>query len=287
MSAVTPLMHPNINSKRTEPCGLPSLRRTPLTSNQPSLSEFTLYFQPIVDASSGQVVAAEALLRHQDTAGTVKTPGELPFTLEAYAHDLSLVRWLVYRAQSAQTYLAASGIHVGIHLNVQGPELLHPDFAHLVAAAVQNQRSAGLAPLHFELVESSALLDLRSAAGAMRECMQMGMEFSLDDFGTCYSALEHMRRLPAPTVKIDRSFVIDALREPGDMQFVKSLIAFCHASGKKVVCEGVCEAALGEVLRAVGADYLQGYAISKPISLLDFQDWYHVASTCQSWWEVQ
>ncbi len=252
----------------------------------PSLPNgLALWYQPIVDVRTGRVCVAEALLRRVLPLGGICTPTPWLSEVAAQGTGLALLCWLLQQSARAHALLATHGVRMEIHLNVCAAEVLHPQFVPLMAHASGYMRAAGWPMPHLELVESTALPDVDAVAAAMHACLEYGVGFSLDDFGTAYSSLEHLYRLPAQVVKVDRQFVSGP--RAGDSQrlrFVEALIDFLHASGKTVVCEGVNSVDFGESLCRVGSDRLQGYAIAKPMSLLELKEWVLATHVEDLWW---
>lgn len=253
------------------------------------LDGLALWYQPIVDTRSAKVCAVEALLRQASPHdGGVCTPMHWLSNIPGISSDLVLLRWLLQQTAVAHALLATYGVRLDIHLNVCAAEMLHPQFLPLMAHASEYMRAARWPMPHLELVESSALEDVDAVAAAMHACQAYGVHFSLDDFGTAYSTLEHLYLLPAQMVKVDRQFVSGPRVGNNDrLRFVEALIAFLHASDKTVVCEGVGSVDCGASLCQAGSDCLQGYAIARPMPLLGLKDWLLATREEDLWWNRQ
>jgi EAL domain-containing protein (putative c-di-GMP-specific phosphodiesterase class I) len=142
-------------------------------------------------------------------------------------------------------------------------ELLLPG----TADAVRSELLAhGLPPrtLTLEITETALMLDLERAAESLREIRALGVQISLDDFGTAYSSLCWLRKLPIDKVKIDRSFVSGMARDPQDLAIVKSIIDLAKAFRHDVVAEGVETVEQLRMLRELGVDHAQGFLFAQP-----------------------
>ncbi len=115
--------------------------------------------------------------------------------------------------------------------------------------------------------------DSIETADILRQLDQSGIRLSVDDFGTGYSALSYLKSYPFDTLKIDKSFVQDVMKEQEDASLVKAIINMAHSLGLRVIAEGVEEEAQTHFLQHEGCDYSQGYFYSRPIPENEFQDW--------------
>ena len=103
--------------------------------------------------------------------------------------------------------------------------------------------------------------------------MDLGASIALDDFGTGYSSLTYLRRIPATTLKIDRSFVIDMIEDANDLKIVDGILKIAQALGKEVIAEGVETLDHGKELLRLGGELAQGYAIARPMPADEMLDW--------------
>jgi EAL domain-containing protein (putative c-di-GMP-specific phosphodiesterase class I) len=133
-----------------------------------------------------------------------------------------------------------------------------------VASALQE---SGLAPqrLHLEITETAVMGDEIQTSALLARLRATGVKIWLDDFGTGFSGLSHLRRVPVDGVKIDRSFVADVLRDPDDLALTSAIIAMAHSLGITVVAEGVENEGQFAVLRERGCDHAQGYWLGRPM----------------------
>jgi diguanylate cyclase (GGDEF)-like protein len=219
------------------------------------LNQFRLVFQPIVNIASGEIVAAEALLRwtHPDR-GPVSPAVFIPIAERTgFIHDLGL--WVIDAACRTAAKLPRA---IRIAVNVSAVQLRDPRFAE---RALQLIADAGLAPDQFEIeiTETALLSDDRTTHASIRRLAAAGVGVSLDDFGAGYSSLNHLLRLPLDRVKIDRCFVTDVLHRRDCAAIVRGLIGMVADLGLKTVGEGVEDAAHLDWLRRNGCTEAQGF----------------------------
>lgn len=111
-------------------------------------------------------------------------------------------------------------------------------------------------------------------ADLLGQLRQLGVTIAIDDFGTGYSSLAYLRQLPIDTLKIDRSFVMDADRNEEDAQIVRTILALGHSLNLNVVAEGIESKQQAELLRSLGCQIAQGYFFAKPLTVADFDSWW-------------
>jgi len=157
-------------------------------------------------------------------------------------------------------------------VNVSPSSLFHPEFSLMVDSALSIW---DMAPqrLIIEITESVLMADPQACIRILSEMRTKGIRVSIDDFGTGYSSLAYFKTIPADELKIDRSFVLNMLESASDASIVELVIDLAHKFGLKVVAEGVENEALQRVLEGLGCDLVQGYHLSRPMSLEDLQRW--------------
>jgi len=132
-----------------------------------------------------------------------------------------------------------------------------------------------------EVTESALMHDPEGAITLLKRITSLGINLSIDDFGTGFSSLAYLRRMPISALKIDRVFVMDMLANPQDEIIVRSTIGLAHNLGIKVIAEGVENAETQQALADMGCDQIQGYHLSKPKPWGELADWladFHQAS---------
>ena len=234
--------------------------------------ELSLAYQPVFRVSDNALVGAEALLRWRhpehgtiapsvfidvaEQSGLIETLG--PQVLRAACEDA--VGWAAHRGDRDRLFVS---------VNLSPRQLRNGDLPQLVANVL---RDTGLHPgqLHLELTETAVLGDEALASAMLSQLRTTGVQVWLDDFGTGFSGLSHLRRVPVDGVKIDRSFVADILRDPDDLALTTAIIAMAHSLGIIVVAEGVEREGQYQLLRERGCDLAQGYLLGHPMPLSEF-----------------
>jgi diguanylate cyclase (GGDEF)-like protein/PAS domain S-box-containing protein len=235
--------------------------------------EMVLHGQPVIELASGRVRFAEALVRWRRPDHGLLAPGEWMDAIEDHELISRLGEWVLDEALRWCGHWRAEGLCSGVSINVSARELRDPEFPSRVRDALRRHPSIAASDLKLEVLESAALSDMASVTAAMEECMAMGVQFALDDFGTGYSSLAYLKRLPASTVKIDRSFVSNMLRDPGDRAIVTGVVELAKVFGRSSVAEGVETAEHAEALRELGCDMGQGYGLAPPMPAERFEAW--------------
>ncbi|BDU17433.1 putative bifunctional diguanylate cyclase/phosphodiesterase [Lysobacter auxotrophicus] len=234
--------------------------------------ELSLVYQPVFRLVDGAMIGAEALLRWRhpelgfvapsvfidvaEQSGLIEVLG--PQVLHAACSDA--VAWQKVRKDPEPLFVA---------VNVSPRQLRNGDLPNVVSACL---RDTGLAAdlLHLELTETAVIGDELHASALLSELRGMGVRVWLDDFGTGFSGLSHLRRVPVDGVKIDRSFVADVLRDPDDLALTTAIIAMAHSLGILVVAEGVEKEGQYAILRERGCDFAQGYWLGHPVTVDEF-----------------
>lgn len=232
--------------------------------------ELTLAYQPIYRVADKTLLGAEALLRWQHPVhGQVS-----PSVFIDVAEQSGLIETIgpaVFRAacRDAARWRRDDGSDLFVSVNVSARQLRSGDFREQVMGALED---TGLPPhlLHIELTETAVLGDEEQARQVLSALREVGVKVWLDDFGTGFSGLSHLRRVPVDGVKIDRSFIADVLRDPDDLALTTAIIAMAHSLGMVVVAEGVEKEGQCDLLRSRGCDFAQGYWLGHPMNMRDF-----------------
>lgn len=232
--------------------------------------ELTLAYQPIHRVADKALVGAEALLRWlHPVHGQVS-----PSVFIDVAEQSGLIETIgpaVFRAacRDAARWRREEGEDLFVSVNVSARQLRSGDFREQVMAALAE---TGLPArlLHIELTETAVLGDEEQARQILAELREVGVKVWLDDFGTGFSGLSHLRRVPVDGVKIDRSFIADVLRDPDDLALTTAIIAMAHSLGMTVIAEGVEKEGQCDLLRSRGCDLAQGYWLGHPMNMRDF-----------------
>jgi diguanylate cyclase (GGDEF)-like protein len=224
-----------------------------------------LYFQPKIDALSGKVTAAEALLRWQHPQRGLLLPDAFVPLAERSGLIGPLGNWVIEAACKQARTWRDSGLRMRVAINLSAHQMRQDDLADRIADALRRHR---IHPslLTCEITESAAMEDTGTTQETFRRLGELGAHLSIDDFGTGYSSLSYLRQLPAEELKIDMSFVKDVDRSPDARAVVDAVVRLAHALGLKVVAEGVETPRQQQVLVELGCDELQGFLFAKPMT---------------------
>jgi len=234
--------------------------------------EFVLYYQPKVDVESRRLEGVEALIRWQSPQSGLVPPMKFIPLLEETGMIIEVGNWALRQAILDRGMWVARHLHAPrVAVNVSTVQVQRSDFVRSVANVL---KLSGADPgLDIEVTESLIMSNATGNIEKLRAICDLGVRIAIDDFGTGYSSLAYLTRLPAQTLKIDRSFVISMLEDPGAMTLVSTIISLAHSLKLVVVAEGVESDEQAKFLRLLRCDQMQGYLISKPVSFADMTTW--------------
>ncbi|MCV2357075.1 EAL domain-containing protein [Paucibacter sp. B2R-40] len=236
-------------------------------------NEFVLYFQPQVAAATGALVGAEALLRWRHPQRGLLGPDAFIDVAERHRLMLDLGAWVMRAAAEQARAWHQSGIApVRIAVNLSRMEFRLDGFAELVAKILSDVGVPG-AWLELELTERMLMDEIASAPATLAALRALGLTVSVDDFGTGYTSLAHLTRLPLDKLKIDQSFVAPLPADKGAAAIVRAVIQMASGLGLQVSAEGVRSVAQRDLLLEWGCDGLQGEMIGEPMSAQAFEHW--------------
>ncbi|WP_313249100.1 EAL domain-containing protein [Stenotrophomonas acidaminiphila] len=242
--------------------------------------ELHLVYQPIFRTADRMLIGVEALLRWQHPVLGAIPPSMFIDIAEQSGLIQTLGPKVLHAAclRARQWPCNGAGEELFVSVNVSPRQLRSGDLA---AAVEQCLHVSGLAAsrLHLELTETAVIGDEMLAASLLEKLHRTGVKVWLDDFGTGFSGLSHLRQVPVDGVKIDKSFVADLQRDPDDLALTSAIIAMAHALGITVVAEGIEHQAQFELLNERGCDLVQGYWLARP---LDSDDLVRLLDTAPS-----
>ncbi|WP_119353181.1 putative bifunctional diguanylate cyclase/phosphodiesterase [Azohydromonas sediminis] len=232
--------------------------------------ELEVHFQPRVDAASGRIVSAEALVRWtHPQLGAVPPARFVPIAEEVGLIDALGEHVLAQACQRVAAWRRAGCRVDRVSVNVSARQLRG---GHLLHAVRRELRAAALPPDTLELeVTEGTIVDASAAVTELLHTLRTdGVRIALDDFGTGYSSMIYLRRLPTDVIKVDRSFVAEMADDPRALSIVGAIVAMAKALGMSVTAEGVETQAQAELLVGLGVDELQGYLYGRPMPAGDF-----------------
>lgn len=251
-----------------------------------SKKEFVLYYQPKINMHSGKVYGVEALIRWQHPTLNLLPPNSfLPFITDLKLAT-ALGNWVMEEAISHLRIWRLAGLDLSTSINISAQHLQDSSFPNHLSTLLEKYPEVPPAAIELEVLETTAFDNLSAASDIIKKCRLLGVRFALDDFGTGYSSLTYLRKFPADTVKIDRSFVMDILEDEEDKAIVGSIIDLGHAFNKEVIAEGVESADHGRCLSEMGCNLAQGFGIAKPMPADHIPDWVS-AFNLQKHWQDQ
>jgi diguanylate cyclase (GGDEF)-like protein/PAS domain S-box-containing protein len=234
--------------------------------------ELVLHYQPKLELHSGQVASVEALVRwHHPTRGLLG-PNEFIDVAQETSLIKPLTLYVIDEALRQCRAWVTEGLTLAVAVNVSTRNLIDLDFPEQVGALLAKWE-VGPELLELEITESAIVADMFRMRGVLERLGAMGLRISVDDFGTGYTSLGYLRRLPISELKIDRSFVSHMATSEEDAVIVRSTIDLGRNLGLGVVAEGVEDVEVLEALRELGCDVAQGYLMSRPIPADELTTW--------------
>ena len=229
--------------------------------------EFVVYYQPIVEMTTGNLSGFEALVRWQHPERGLISPAEFIPMAEETGLIVPLGRWVLSEAclqmrmwQKRYPQAAAMAISV----NLSSKQFMQ---ANLIQQIRQILHETGLEPgcLRLEITESVIMEKAENTSKMLKQLKSLGVQLSIDDFGTGYSSLSYLHHFPVDTLKVDRSFVSRMDDAGGNSEIVRTIITLAHNLGMKVVAEGVETLHQQKQLTILNCEYGQGFLFSRPI----------------------
>lgn len=231
--------------------------------------EFIPYFQPLIDARTGRIAAAETLVRWEHPTKGILAPAAFLQTAENVG-ILKKVDEIVFSGlKRAMSVLDQAGAYLPrIAINVSAARLMDPTLIHDI-------RSSGIAPnrLTIEILESVYLDRLGELVRwTIEELHEMGVKIALDDFGTGHASVSGLLEIRPSILKIDRSFIKPIVDDKSSLSLVASIVGIGKSLGMSIVAEGVETEDHACAVSSLGCDYLQGYFFGRPMSAEDLKD---------------
>lgn len=232
--------------------------------------EFALVYQPQVDLASGNICGAEALIRWKHPEKGFISPADFIPVAEETGQIVAIGEWVLrtacWRFASWQKQGMAE-FPVAVNLSIR--QLRQPNLAEIIEGVLAE---TGLNPasLELEITEGIMMGDTKAAMTFLTYMQKLGVQMSIDDFGTGFSSLNYLKNLPVNKLKIDQSFVRDIETDESDAAIVRSIISLGHRLDMKVIAEGVETMEQLDFLRIRGCDEVQGYFYSRPLAADDF-----------------
>lgn len=236
-------------------------------------NELEVHYQPQMDLASGKVIGAEALVRWRHLQAGDIPPGTIVGIAERTGLIGTLTFWILNHALRQAAVWRDEGVAPRLAINLSVSTLTDRE---LPAVVDQSIKTWNLPPenIVLEIAESSMIVDAERSVAILTRLKGIGVQLSIDDFGSGFSSLAHLRRFPLDEIKIDRPFVGGMLTESGDAAVVRSAIAIGHNFGLRVVAEGVETVEARNELKRLGCDVAQGHFLSPALTEPEFRAWW-------------
>ena len=228
-------------------------------------NEFVLYYQPLYSLSSGTIFGLEALVRwNSPTYGLVSPVDFIPFAEET-GLIIHIGKWVLKAACEYINKLRCIGLgDITVSVNISVRQLAQENFVESVLETI-DETGIDAARLQLEITESVLMENIESNLKKIDLLKKHGISIALDDFGSGYSSLTYLKRLPISTLKVEKTFIDEIERDRTKSDIAKAIIMLAHTLKLKVVAEGVETREQLDCLAAYGCDLIQGYYISRPL----------------------
>lgn len=225
--------------------------------------DMELNFQPKLNLRKGRFLAAEALSRWKDAERGLISPDAFIPQAEETGHIRTFTEWSLHEAVRASQVLRDGGQDIEIAVNISGALLCDTGFARRALDIVEKAPGG----ISFEITETAMMHDAERAMENFERWADAGVKITIDDYGSGFSSLSYLKRLPSRELKLDRMFVKDMTASKRDRTLVKSTIELAHNLGLELTAEGIENEETLALLHLLGADWAQGYLFSKALPL--------------------
>ena len=232
-------------------------------------NQLELYYQPLCDSKTGMMTAVEALMRwHHPEKGLI-SPDEFIPIAEETGLILPLGDWLIETAFTQCKILINAGMKdISMAINISAIQIREDAFVSKISRALDTYGVAA-ERIEFELTETILMDDSEIVIDKVDQLKAIGVQVSIDDFGTGFSSMNYLKSFPISKLKIDKSFISGLPESQEDIVITRAIIAMAHGMGLKVVAEGVEHGDQVELLHKLDCDLFQGYHFARPMTLDD------------------
>jgi EAL domain-containing protein (putative c-di-GMP-specific phosphodiesterase class I)/GGDEF domain-containing protein len=237
-------------------------------------NELEVHYQPIIDLSSGRPIGAEALIRWRHSKAGDVSPGNII----GIAERTGLIGTLTFSVLNAVLREAAQWRQKAVReprfaVNISPKSLMDRELPAVVEQCIKTW-SATPDRLTLEIPESSTISEAERGSAVLTRLKGVGVRLAIDDFGSGFTSLSELRKLPIDELKIDRPYLAGLIADKGDRALVRSAIDLAHHFEIAAAAEGVESAPVLDELQRLGCDFAQGYLIARPLTEKAFRDWW-------------
>jgi len=267
----TPAAEASENSDASHETALSTIRLNSELKLALERNELLLFYQPIIDVQKMKIAGFEALMRWAHPLNGMISPGIfIPVAEESglinemsrLALDLATDTALKLQAAASPDLIGDGPIFVGVNFSVK--DFAEANLFNNLKATI-DAKKMDPRQIHLEITETLLMEAPEVARAELEKCRAIGVNVSIDDFGSGYSSLSYLHYFPIDTLKIDQSFIRSLTTHPGSIVLVKSIIGLAQNLGMTVIAEGVESAHDARLLRELGCEYIQGYFFSRPL----------------------
>jgi EAL domain-containing protein (putative c-di-GMP-specific phosphodiesterase class I)/ActR/RegA family two-component response regulator len=236
------------------------------------LQQFQIYYQPIINITSGKIIAAESFLRWESPELGMVSSAELIPLAESTGLMIPIGEWVLEQVlQQLKKWRDRGFSSFPIAINFSPLQFLKTDFISKTVdfLSINNFQNSDL---QIQLTESMLIQDINNAIATMKELKSLGFNIAIDDFGTGYSSLMYLNRLPINTLKLDRYFIHNIASDSQKSAITTALIQMFHNLNLNVVAKGVETKEELEFLRHNNCDAMQGFIFSNPLTATEFDN---------------
>ncbi|MEG3767186.1 putative bifunctional diguanylate cyclase/phosphodiesterase [Alteromonas sp. 14N.309.X.WAT.G.H12] len=246
-------------------------------------NQLILLYQPKINMQTGECIGVEALIRWQHPHRGLLSPNRFIPLIEEHALSIDLGYWVIENALKQISQWQSLGFSIPVSVNITSKHIHQDDFLANLKQLLSVYPHVTPQFLELEIVESSVLYDVDRVADVIQQCNELGVAVSLDDFGSGYSSLSYLRKLPVSKLKIDRSFTSNIQKNTADLSIIEAVMALANAFNCEVIAEGIENEEQGLLLLKLGCNKAQGYFISKPTTSEQIIKWLEQKMTVGSW----
>lgn len=228
-------------------------------------NQLELFYQPKIRLTTGEITGVEALIRWHHPEEGMLPPAEFIPIAEDSGLIVDLGDWVLVEALRQAAVWHKQHIMIDIAINVSVKQLLRRNVGDRINA-LSEQMAINTQYIQLEITENNMMENLPRIVEQLEQLQQNGFVIAIDDFGTGHSSLASLRDLPVNVLKIDRSFVTQAMQDDKDAQIVRAIIEMGHSLNKQIIAEGIETTEQMYLLQNFNCDEGQGYLFSKPVS---------------------